>query len=38
MSSKANMNDEEMNAKLKVHIKEIIKHDHELNKITEEAL
>jgi hypothetical protein len=38
MSSKANMNDEEMNAKLKIHIKEIIKHDHELNKITEEAL
>lgn len=27
-----------MNAKLKIHIKEIIKHDDELSKITEEAL
>lgn len=32
------MNPEEMNAKLKIHIKEIIKHDDELSKITEEAL
>lgn len=38
MSSKVNMNPEEMNAKLKIHIKEIIKHDDELSKITEEAL
>jgi hypothetical protein len=38
MSSKTGMNPEEMNAKLKIHIKEIIKHDDELSKITEEAL
>lgn len=38
MSSKVGMNPEEMNAKLKIHIKEIIKHDDELSKITEEAL
>lgn len=38
MSGKIGMSPEEMNTKLKIHIKEIIKHDDELSKITEEAL
>jgi len=38
MSNKIDLNPEEMNSKLKIHIKEIIKHDEELIKITEEAL
>lgn len=38
LSGKTGVNPEELNAKLKIHIKEIIKHDEELNKITEEAL
>ncbi len=38
LSSKTGMSPEEMNAKLKIHIKEIIKHDDQLSKITEQAL
>lgn len=34
MSNKVGMSAEEMNSKLRVHIREIIKHDEELSRIT----